>query len=663
MAGTPTLPQLVDVRQHGGVASVALLESEGPRFVGVDGSGAQVRVAEVRVLCWTGVAVSGGDAQAVGLEVRAFERAQEEASRGVDVPALWERMRSAREMVSLADLADLLGAPSDGVLASRLLRALVADGLHFRVRATDVQVVSADKVADRLRAAREEALEEERRGAIVGWIRGGEGSPPEGTGEYVEQLESLAARAGQVSPRDPGAALMVAAGLEGTPAAAFDLLVRRGVFTEHQNLALIQQGLGEPFPDEVLADADSLARGLDRALADPTRRDLRHLRAVSIDYEDTVEVDDALTVEDLGGGAVRVGVHLAEPGALIPVGGPVDRAAMERQGTLYLPEGSLPMLPPSLGGRAASLRVGEERPALSVSIEFDGRGNEVGVDLCRSRVRIAEAVPYPEMDRRLAAGEAGELSTAWRLARGLRDRRLGRGALETSNVSVLPELDPDGVMRLSRVDPSTPAHRMVAEWAIRANRAAAELAAAAGLAVPFRSQTQVAPRASDLDLADPYGIYRATRCLDPVVTDTSPGPHAGLAVDAYLQFTSPLRRYLDLLAQRQISALLAGEVPPLDAEGIRTVIAQSEPILARSRVVTAGSREYWMLRWLEEHREEPRPAVVLDVRRRRVRVELLGLAFRAWWRPGVEVQPGLRVDLSVDEVDARAGVLVLGATG
>lgn len=663
MSATRTLPQIVDVRQHGGVASVALLEADGPRYRGVDSRAAAVRVVEARVLCWTGEPVPPGGSQAVADAVRAFERRQDEAATAVDVAALWEKAQGLGDEVSLPGLAALIEPEPDGSLVSRVLRALIADGLRFRVRATDVQVVSADSVAARLAAEEEEARQKKRQQAFIGWIRGGDGRPPEDGDEQVEQLKQLAARVGQVSSRDPGAAAMLAAGREGTPAAAFRLLVERGLFGEHENLALIRHGLGAPFSDEVARDAQGLAGDLARILADASRRDLRHLHTVSIDYADTREIDDALSVEILGSGVTRVGIHLAEPGALIPVDGPVDRAAFERQGTLYLPEGSVPMLPPGIGQGAATLARGEDRPSLSVLIDFDAGGREVDVELCRSVVRVDEAVPYPEMDRRLAEGRAGELATAWRLAQGLRERRLAAGALETSNVGVNPEIDAGGRLSLHRVDPATPAHRMVAEWAIRANRAAAALAVDAGLPVPFRSQALSEPWPADLDPADPYQVFCATRCLDQVRTDTSPGPHAGLGVDAYLQFTSPLRRYLDLLAQRQISAHLAGEAPPLDGEAFRAAIAAAEPVIARSRIVSAGSREYWMLRWLEDHGEAPLPAVVLEVRRRRVRVELLDLALRAWWRPEDPVEPGARVELEVAEVDARAGVLVLRATG
>ena len=663
MSGARTLPQIVDVRQHGGVASVALMEADGPRYRGVDGRGAAVRVVEARVLCWTGESVPAGGAQAVADAVRAFERRQDEAATGVDVAALWERAEGLGGEVSLPELAAMIEPDPDGRLVSRVLRALIADGLRFRVRATDVQVVSVDSVAAQVAAEKEAIRQQERQQAFIGWIREGDGRPPEGSDEQVEQLKQLAARVGQVSSRDPGAAAMLAAGREGTPKAAFRLLVDRGLFGEHENLALIRLGLGAPFSGDVLLDAEGLAGDLARVLADASRRDLRHLHAVSIDYASTREIDDALSVETLGGGTTRVGIHLAEPGALIPVGGPVDGAARERQGTLYLPEGSLPMLPPGIGQGAATLASGEDRPALSVLIEFDDGGREVGVEMCRSVVRVDEAVPYPEMDRRLAEGRAGELATAWRLAQGLREQRLAAGALETSNVGVNPEVDADGQLSLQRIDPATPAHRMVAEWAIRANRAAAALAVAAGLPVPFRSQALSEPWSADLDPADPYQVFCATRCLDQVRTDTRPGPHAGLGVEAYLQFTSPLRRHLDLLAQRQISAHLAGETPPLDGEAVRAAIAAAEPVIARSRIVSAGSREYWMLRWLEDHGVAPLPAVVLEVRRRRVRVELLDLALRAWWRPEDPVEAGARVDLEVAEVDARAGVLVLRATG
>ncbi len=659
MPDEPHLPQFADVRLHGGVASVAVAAVEDGRFLGIDREGKAVRVVEPRVLCWTGVSAPTGDPVTVTEAVRAFEEAQEEGARRVDVVALWEQARGAWSEVPLWELAALVHPEPDGQLVSRVLRAIVADGLRFKVRASDVLVVPADQVEARLRREAERARDEALRSRFAAWMEGEGESPPEDAGELLEQLRQLAARIGQVSTRDPGVASMLAAGLEGTPAAALELLVRRGVLSEDENLLLIRLDLGGPFPGAALAEADGAAAVLRRALEDPGRRDLRALAPVTIDDAGTREIDDALSLEPLDDGGVRVGVHLAEPGALIEPGGAVDREARRRQRTLYLPDGNQPMLPPRLGEGAASLVAGEDRPAISVLIDLDREGRERGVQLCRSVVRVRAALPYDEVDRRLEEGGDDELAVLWRLSRVLREGRIAAGALETALTDIQFRVGGDGVVTRRLLDPTTPARKMVAEWMIRANRAAADAACVARLPVPYRSQELTEPPPEDLDPADRYQVYRATRGLAKIRIDTTPRPHRGLAVDRYLQMTSPLRRYLDLLAQRQLAALIDGAAAPLDEEGMLGAIAEAEPVLARGQIASAGTREFWVLRWIEEHRERPLSAVVLEVRRRRVRVDLLDLALRAWWRPDRPVEPGERLELRVSDVEARSGLLTL----
>ena len=129
--------------------------------------------------------------------------------------------------------------------------------------------------------------------------------------------------------------------------------------------------------------------------------------------------------------------------------------------------------------------------------------------------------------------------------------------------------------------------------------------------------------------------------------------------DGYTQIPSPLRRYLDLVAQRQFSALLRGAAPPLDEAGMRATIAAADPILARARAASAASREYWQLRWLEGQLGQPQRALVLLVRRRRARVALLDVGLRTWWRHDGPLEPGQELLLTVDAAEARGGHLAL----
>ncbi len=648
----PALPQIVEIRQHGDVIAVAALEEQGGRLRGVDVAGRWTRFPAARVLCFTGVAVPGAEPERAVEALRAYVEEQERRRAGIDLETLWELARDEAATASLEGLTELLFPGGDGRDRAAVLRAVVGDGLRFRVRADDIEVRSAERVAA-LRHERDEARRrEELRAQVVRWLQGGRPEPPAGADRWIEHLRQLAAAQAQPPARDPGVALLRDARMRATPAAAFRVLRQRGVFGEHENLHLIRHGLGRPFPRAVLDEARELAAA---PLGAAPRRDLRTLRAVSIDDEETTEVDDALTLQRREDGGVRVGVHLAEPGARIPPGSRVDREAARRQTTLYLPDGKHLMLPPELAEQACSLAPEEERPALTVWLDYDAAGRETGFEVETTLIRVSEAVPYDVADARLEAGSDPMLASLARLAGALRRSRIDDGALETAVVEVHPVVGLDGEVMLQEFHPDTPSRKLVAEWMVRANHAAARLAWERGVPMPYRYQELRAPFPAGLDLTDRYDVYRATRCLAQTRMDLTPRRHHGLGLDAYVQITSPLRRYLDLVAQRQLAAAARGAPPPLDAEALEAAMRAATQGISRAQITSAATREYWMIRWLEGQLDEEFDAVVLEEQGDRVRIELLDLGLRLPWKPLQTQRVGERIRLRLVDADARAG--------
>lgn len=270
-------------------------------------------------------------------------------------------------------------------------------------------------------------------------------------------------------------------------------------------------------------------------------------------------------------------------------------------------------------------------------------------------VRVAEAVPYDVADDRIARGSDALLTSLAELGERLRQERIESGALETRLIDVVPVASDDGEVMLQEFQPDRPSRKMVAEWMVRANHAAARYCWDRGVPVPYRHQAQRAPFPEGLDLSDRYDVYRATRCLGQTRVDLQPKRHHGLALDAYVQVTSPLRRYLDLASQRQLVAAARGERPPLDEEGLQSVMRTATQIISRAKISAAASRDYWMIRWLEGQIDEVFDAVVLEDLGERVRIELLDLGYRLPWKPLQKQQVGERIQLQVVDAAAREG--------
>jgi exoribonuclease-2 len=264
-------------------------------------------------------------------------------------------------------------------------------------------------------------------------------------------------------------------------------------------------------------------------------------------------------------------------------------------------------------------------------------------------------VPYDVADDRIARGSDPLLLGLCELADRLRAARVAAGALETGSIDVYPVAGDDGEVMLREYHPDTPSRKMIAEWMVRANHAAARYCWERKVPVPYRHQAQTAPIPEGLDLTDRYDVYRATRFLGQTRVDLVPKRHHGLGLDAYVQVTSPLRRYLDLISQRQLSAAARGVAPPLDEDGLREALKTATSILSRAQIISAATRDYWMIRWLEGQIGESFEAVVLEDQGNRLRIELLEIGYRMHWKPEQKQRVGERIQVQLVEASARAG--------
>lgn len=375
----------------------------------------------------------------------------------------------------------------------------------------------------------------------------------------------------------------------GTPAADFRVIVAR-------------HHLPVEFPAEALAEAADLAR---RPPAIAGREDLRALPFLTIDPANARDHDDAVCVEALPRGGARLWVAIADVAGFVAEGSALDREALRRGNSVYFPDRAIPMLPPTLSGDLCSLRPGEDRGAIAVALDLspdgEARTSRMARALVRSRARLSYDAAACVMDPG-AAPRAGaeppedqvvvdQLVRLARVARSLQVRRFASGSIDfdlpTAEIVLGDEGHPVDVVRA----PRTLAHRAIEEAMLAANRAVAGTLLAAH--VPFLHRVHEAPAPEDLvalaDLLSAFGLLpvRAGGSLDAraiaravaraagrpeerlvhLVTlrsmqqahysDSSRG-HFALAFAHYTHFTSPIRRYADLVVHRALLDHLDG---------------------------------------------------------------------------------------------------------
>jgi exoribonuclease-2 len=648
------------------------------RVIAIDETGHEVRVPKSRTFYEVELPGEAPDPtpegrRAAGRRAEAARTRTGSRAAEVDVPTLWELTRDRTDAVADAELSDLALGDASPPARAALAHALEREAIRFQRRGDGWEPRSAEVVEAILRQREREALRAtEHRAVLDALAAAGRGEAFVSSGSEQERktlsaLETVCLREEDVPPSIRRAAVEALDAFgrprETVAEGAFHVLRATGRFaSDDENLAVLRYGLRVAFPEEVGAAAEDRARSGFHA---GRREDATGLEVVTVDGPHTREIDDGLSVEPLDGGAVRIGVHIADPSEFVAPGDPIDAEARLRATSHYFPDRRVPMLPPSISEAAASLVPGEERPALSLFADVGPDGEVSAFRFTPTRIRVRERLDYDRADREIAEGGGrwtGTLRTLVAVAAARERGRERAGAVTLRAPESEIHLDGAGRTILERRDPGTPAHRLVAEAMILAGALAARFGVEAGIPLIFRSQPAPfrAP-APPVPEEDPLvAARRIRRAMRRGEVGLDPGPHHGLGLPAYAQATSPLRRYQDLANHRQILAVLRGEAP-LDAAGLLEIAADCERAEGTGRRAEREQDRYWFLRWFAERapldveaivvETEPRPTVLL--------VETL-LEQPAPFLAGTAV--GERLLLRVEGANPRADRLVLRPT-
>jgi ribonuclease R len=339
------------------------------------------------------------------------------------------------------------------------------------------------------------------------------------------------------------------------------------------------------FPREVLEQAERIPETVDaHQLAG--REDLRGQFIVTIDPDDARDFDDAIYVEKLPSGGWKLGVHIADVAGYVDHGSALDREARRRGNSVYLPDRVIPMLPERLSNGVCSLNPGVDRLTHSVFIHFDTRGAVRSARFARSVIRSAHRLTYKQAYAILISPPRDELSerlhVAWELAALLRRRRFGHGALDLDFPEVKVWVDKQGELtRLERIE-NDESHQLIEEFMLAANEAVArelkkraiptiyrvhenpdqeKLAEYREFALSFNYKVGDLTHRTELQrlLAEIRGKpeeqalkVALLKSLKRARYDPQPLGHYGLAKTNYLHFTSPIRRYADLVVHRSL---------------------------------------------------------------------------------------------------------------
>ena len=390
---------------------------------------------------------------------------------------------------------------------------------------------------------------------------------------------------------------------------------------------------GTGFPDLPLPEMPDLPK------ADVT--------AFSIDDESTTEVDDALSLTDLGNGTKRVGIHIAAPSLAVKPGDKMEKNIMERLSTVYFPGGKITMLPENWIA-AFSLDTGAYRPAVSIYFDVDS-GLNVGEPTCKiEAVNIAENLRIqtiePHFNAETGLDEAGEMMFAhhqdliwfYQFAIALQKARGKYEPDRAPQYDYSIELDEEGNVSVVRRERGSPIDTLVSEMMILANSTWAQMLHENDLPGLFRVQ--------------PAGKVRMS---------TKSEPHIGMGVQHYGWFTSPLRRAADYINQKQLLSLIDDSAEPLfrqsDAE-LFAALRDFDTAYAAYADFQRQMEAYWSLVYLQQQGISELTATIL--KEDLVRIEGLPLVTRATGIP-FDALPKSQVLLKITELDPEKQFIAL----
>ncbi|MDE5674174.1 MAG: ribonuclease R [Muribaculaceae bacterium] len=378
-----------------------------------------------------------------------------------------------------------------------------------------------------------------------------------------------------------------------------DILGRKGENTAEMHAILAEFGLPYKYPENVEKAADRIDAGITPEEV-AKREDFRGVVTFTIDPRDAKDFDDALSIRQLANGNWEVGVHIADVTHYVTPNSIIDREAQQRATSVYLVDRTIPMLPEHLSNGICSLRPDEEKLTFSAIFELDAKANVLNYRIGRTVIKSNRRFTYEEAQQIIETGEgdyAKEVLTLDKLAKELRRRRYENGALEFDRAEVRFEIDEQGKPVSVYFKESKDANKLIEEFMLLANLTVAEsvgkvpkgkkaksfvyrvhdnpdpekitnfsqIAQRFGFKVKTEGTAKEVNKSLNRMLKDVKGrgeenmlAMLAIRSMAKATYTTENVGHYGLALDYYTHFTSPIRRYPDMMVHRLIAKYADG---------------------------------------------------------------------------------------------------------
>jgi len=376
---------------------------------------------------------------------------------------------------------------------------------------------------------------------------------------------------------------------------------------------------------------------------------------MTIDGQLTLDYDDAISIEDFGD-YYRLGIHIVDVGHFIKKGDILDLEAMARGSSIYMPDQKIPMLPPFLAEDLCSLKAGELRPAISIMINLSRSYEIMDYKIIPSVIMVAHQFTYYEVN--MAADDNKDIIILRHIAEKFRQDRMVAGAVQITLPDINVWINGDREVTVNRINRESPGRMLVSEIMIMANWLMAKFLLENDLPAIYRSQTAPRERLYKGNEGTLFQNWMQRRHISRFALSSEPEPHSGLGLNAYVTGTSPIRKYFDLVTQRQIRAVFGLETPASSKEidNIIQLVEQPMSCVIRTQY---NRHKYWLLKYLEKKKGQKEEAVVLYKKRNNYQILIPEYMIECELplSGGIDLQPEDLIRVTILHVNARKNLI------
>lgn len=579
---------------------------------------------------------------------------REKLSHALNIKELWELLHEESEEFDIPTMTFFcFDPPLNSDHEAAVIRAFFHDKLYFKFNRTNLVPYTPEQVETRKKQIKKAEKQQLQIQKGIEWINGilnnKNGSTVFVEKKIIDILKSYYLFQNDSDSWQIARNIIKKSSLPSIDQ-LFNVFVKADIWDQNENIDLLTMQIPTLFSKDTLKYGQKLAKKRNTFLDDPVRKDLTDVPLITIDGQSTLDFDDAISLEKTETG-YTLGIHIIDVDAYIKSNDPIDIAARLRANSIYMPDDKLPMLPPSLSEDLCSLKEKQIRPGISTIIKMNRFFELQDYDIVPSIIKVHKQMSYAEAN--LLNGKNDPVTTLYKIATLMREKRLKAGAIQITLPEINVWVEENKEVGYLKIDRENPSRMLVSEMMIFANSMMAEFLAANNIPAVFRSQPPPKQRLFKGIETSLILNFMQRKQLSRAVIGTEPQTHSGLGVKAYVTATSPIRRYHDLITQRQIKSIL-GYHKPYSRDELENTLQSISPTIANTSRVQSTRKRYWLYKYMESMKGNSYEALVIDSHRDHYNVLIKEFMLEAKLPlSGIKLKNGDIIQVTIQHVDAR----------